>query len=165
MTLQEMLETPEAKKMYRELAKKYHPDSGGDIKIMQKINSAKQDGDASMKRLYAELFKETKEKKPRKENKKGYDDIKEKKQPFDIYKATKEIQNEINENAEKMGVNDRVALLIKKKRVQEIDILDLVINYYGGPSGIGVAYLFNIERFKTKQELKKAILKLVIENI
>ena len=63
MTLKEMLETKEAKRMYRELAQKYHPDKGGSKTIMTKINTAKDSGDYAMKKLYNQLLNKAKEEK------------------------------------------------------------------------------------------------------
>ena len=57
MTLQEMLNDPATKKMYRELAMKYHPDKGADANIMKKINRAKDSGDQAIRNLYNELLK------------------------------------------------------------------------------------------------------------
>jgi DnaJ-class molecular chaperone len=54
MKLHEMLSSPEAKRMYRELATKYHPDkTSGNEEIMKKINAAKDKGDDFMKELYS----------------------------------------------------------------------------------------------------------------
>lgn len=60
MTLKEMLKSDEAKKMYRELAKKLHPDtSDGDAEMMVKVNALKNDSkkkDREIKTIYNEIF-------------------------------------------------------------------------------------------------------------
>jgi len=53
-----MLESPEAKKMYRELSKKFHPDKSGNVETQKKINIAKDKGDTALAKLYKELIKD-----------------------------------------------------------------------------------------------------------
>jgi len=56
MIFLEAISNPESKKKFIEMIKKYHPDVGGDIKIAQKINNAKDRGDEAVDKLYAELI-------------------------------------------------------------------------------------------------------------
>ncbi len=58
MNLNNLLEeitSPEAKKKFKELVKKYHPDVGGSTETTKKINIAKDKGDRALLRLYKEL--------------------------------------------------------------------------------------------------------------
>ena len=62
MTLQEMLATQEARNYYKELVKKYHPDKGGDVEKMKRINAAKDVGDEALRKIYRELNQKEKSK-------------------------------------------------------------------------------------------------------
>lgn len=54
-SLLEELRSQEAKKKFRELIMKYHPDKGGDEEITKKLNVAKDKGDYALWDLYDEL--------------------------------------------------------------------------------------------------------------
>tara|TARA_Y100000310_G_scaffold345026_1_gene461254 strand:- start:81 stop:884 length:804 start_codon:yes stop_codon:yes gene_type:complete len=55
MNILEALSSQEAKKKFRELIKKYHPDIGGDDKTTKRITAAKDSGDNALIALYREL--------------------------------------------------------------------------------------------------------------
>ena len=77
MTLKEMLNSPEAKKAYREIAKNNHPDlKKGNPDLMRKANELK----ASKKNKDAEMLKLSGK------NKKSYDDTKKETPSFDYDK-------------------------------------------------------------------------------
>jgi DnaJ-class molecular chaperone len=98
MRLEEMLKTNEAKHMYRELSKKFHPDSKtGNIHTMVKINNAKDKGDAYLKKIYYELMKK-----------------KEKKKSLDVYKKLEEVEKEINNKFKKSNIEITIRIIPKR---------------------------------------------------
>lgn len=107
MTLHEMLKSKEAKKMYRELSKRYHPDiKTGDPRIMQRINKAKDHGDKAMKELYKYLSKEPKKKET---ESRETPSAKPKKRKYKVHiQWLKEIQDTINETFKENDKNIRV---------------------------------------------------------
>lgn len=55
MKILESLSSQEAKKKFRELVKKYHPDVGGSTKTTKRITAAKDSGDNALIALHREL--------------------------------------------------------------------------------------------------------------
>jgi len=54
--MNEELKSEDAKRMYRVLSKKFHPDLKGNVSKMKEINVAKDVGDTAIKKLYDKLI-------------------------------------------------------------------------------------------------------------
>jgi hypothetical protein len=120
MTLKEMLSSPEAKKMYRELAKKYHPDfPGGSASKMKDINKAKDEGDYYLKKLYKELTR-----KAETETTTSYSDVETNiDEKYEILKKWAEV---LERN---LKLDDQTIFILLKKYKDKIDaVVSYVIN-------------------------------------
>jgi len=115
MNLQEMLKTPEAKKMYRELSQEHHPDKGGSAAKMKMINAAKDSGDDALIRVYEKLKKTVK----MPEEKKVYSDLryKEGKSSIETFKDISAWLRDLEKT-----FFDKKFLLIPRKSGKEINI-------------------------------------------
>ena len=178
MTLQEMLDAV-ANKMFRELAFEKHPDRGGSNKKMQELLAVKEAGSAAIKKYYANEKKGKGPKpkpspkpspspkpKPKPKPKPSYDDTeKNRKKEGDTYYNTyveyaKEIQKEINDNAIKMNVEDRIKLFVRKDVNGK---LDLIITYSSNWDGVQNFFIMDIINF-TKHALKNMVLNKIINS-
>jgi DnaJ-class molecular chaperone len=147
MTLQEMLNTPEAKKMYRELAMKHHPDRGGKASIMKKINAAKIIGDDAIKRIYGELKGGRKEK--------SYDDTK--KEPISFnYQEVMEKTLDIIKDAFRRNIDKNANFfgIIRKYSVSNRMDLSVTYTILGE---IGTFFVPIINQYRTKLSFADAI--------
>jgi DnaJ-class molecular chaperone len=148
MTLKEMLTSPEAKKMYRELVLKYHPDSkSGNEDLMKQINAAKDKNDYELKKLYKELIKT-------KEKEENYSDINNKKN----MRYYSNLARSIEDSAREVGMNLTV---VTRKRENSI-YYDLVLNFN---NNIYRATIFNLEKYKTEKEILDKIFKSFINKM
>jgi hypothetical protein len=153
MSLEEMLQSPEAKKMYRELSLKYHPDRGGDAKIMRRINTAKGGlkgiGDERIRRLYNEL-----------EGKKGpkpsYDDTTEEpKDPINYQDIANEVADELNKQFRDEGFS--FSFMIRKSG----KMLNMLATIKWPDKEVSSLLMRNIRQFKTAENFSNAIYEFV----
>ena len=149
MTLQEMLETPEAKRMYRELAMKYHPDKGGSTKTMRKINAAKQAGDVAMKRIYRDIKGGKKSS--------GYDDTEKEKTPFNysFQEFAEDYEEFLNKHYKDLEI--KFHLIIKKFNGKS----DLLVSMKFPNNKMSQFSVSDMGRFKDNYKLSKFIIKKV----
>ena len=155
-----MLETPEAKKMYRELSMKHHPDRGGSTEMMRKINAARGGkdvaGDAAMKRLYREL--ETKKQEGPK--KKAYDDTKKEEPKFDFNKFQDMVWDAI---VELNDIAPSVKYHIISRKSKDKIILNVFVSFTALKDNKIVKdninfSIFNAEKLKTKEAIVSAVI-------
>ena len=133
MTLNEMLVSPEAKKMYKELSQKHHPDKGGDMEVQKKINAAKDKGDIYLKNLYKELTKK----------KKVYNDI----SSNDFEKQWKNIRTWINQIKKEIP---SILFILPRKNVNNTIYINIVVR--------NTAFnILNGHKIKSYNELKRII--------
>jgi hypothetical protein len=125
MKLQKFLVDETNQEMYRQLTLKFHPDRGGDIDIMKKINMARDAEDWDKIRRYFDLYIKTNVKNPEKMD-----------ENFQIYvKWAKEISKAHNIRIiiDSQGKNLNAWIFQDKKGT----------------------YMQKIERFKTKEDFEK----------
>ena len=144
MTLKEMLSQPETKKMFRDLAKAYHPDRKfGDQTIMQQIKKAKESGDEAIKTLYNDLIK--------KRETVNLKDIRKENVEFDKYRQwIREISIILDKSTSTIDFILQPAL----KDNGTIDLKIVVIDRWNTKT----IYLFNLNQYKNKKKLTAAIL-------
>jgi len=139
----EELKTIDAKKKFRELVKSYHPDIGGKIETMKKINVAKDVGDKALLKVYKEL----KEKKP---EKKENDSTLLKK----YYKWAEEVEYEISKKLRHKAPSIRV-----ERRNGSINVfIQLKV--------MRTFYLFDVQKkYKDEESFKEAIREKIYKNV
>jgi hypothetical protein len=157
MSLREMFESPEAKKAYREIAKKNHPDlKKGDPELMKAANALK----ASVENKDKEMFKLA-GKKP----KKSYDDTK--KEDDILLQSAKNYQSLVtdffhNLNGEfaNQKINVKFHGIVRRKK----DGLDLSVTVHS-PGGVISAFMPDIQKIKGSTNFTNKLDKFIIEKI
>jgi len=141
VTLKEMLQSPEAKKMYRELAKKFHTDiPGGDekkIRVINNLKDAKEVKDKEIVKLYKEWF-DKKEKEVKFNNTEGFN-YKEK--VTILKKWSKEIQDNYPVVTDVYVIESRFEIRIIFSLRKKMELKNLILN--------------KAEKFSSKQQLEK----------
>ena len=158
MTLQEMLQSPEAKKLYRELAAHFHPDRrGGNAEIMKRINSAKDkknigEAEAAIYKLYAKYLKKNEKEKQTFD----YDDIAKKQYPRrkNLY-----FEGLVQELIRKLD-DPKAKLYIITRR--ESNKFHYTIKVASNGKAY-TAYVLDLDRFKSKKDITKAVIQSIMK--
>jgi len=137
MKLIEELKSLEAKRKYRELAMKFHPDKTGNGDIMKKINQAKDNGDKELFKIYSELLKVRKTQETKKTKISSMFDL------VKYYKWAKIIQNSF---AFPMDI------VVSKEGNSFNAWINMVEN-----GKVKSIYLANIEKYHTLEQFRMAV--------
>lgn len=151
MTLQEMLKSPEAKKLYRKLAMKHHPDKtgGGNDEIMKKLTMIINKKEISDNELFR--FNDKLEGK----KKSSYDDIEEPEETINYHEMAFNATHFVNTYLEPKGY--KVFLMVRKSG----KILNLMVTIKWPDGETSSLLMKNIKKYKDQDAFNSAVYKFI----